>query len=82
MDCLRQLGQGALLFDLNLCQLYLQVLSLLEDAKAGRPLARPTESASPLSPSAAQNLFSSTTVSCFQATLHILQCHAANHFTL
>ncbi|DBA83424.1 hypothetical protein WJX79_010649 [Trebouxia sp. C0005] len=37
------------------------VLSLLEDAKAGRPLARPTESASPLSPSAAQNLFSSTT---------------------
>lgn len=39
------------------------MLSLLEDAKAGRPLARPTESASPLSPSAAQNLFSSTTVS-------------------
>ena len=40
-----------------------QVLSLLEDAKAGRPLARPAEAASPLSPSAAQNLFASTTVS-------------------
>ncbi|KAL3140589.1 hypothetical protein ABBQ32_005162 [Trebouxia sp. C0010 RCD-2024] len=37
------------------------VLSLLEDAKAGRQLARPAESASPLSPSAAQNLFAATT---------------------
>lgn len=41
-----------------------QVLSLLEDAKAGRQLARPVEAASPLSPSAAQNLFAATTVSC------------------
>lgn len=43
--------------------LSVQVLSLLEDAKAGRQLARPAESASPLSPSAAQNLFAATTVS-------------------
>ena len=46
-----------------------QVLSLLEDAKAGRQLARPAEAASPLSPSAAQNLFAATTVSLRDMTL-------------
>ena len=54
-----------------------QVLSLLEDAKAGRQLARPVEAASPLSPSAAQNLFAATTVSCIltkmvQSWLHAM----------
>lgn len=54
-----------------------QVLSLLEDAKAGRQLARPVEAASPLSPSAAQNLFAATTVSyiltkTLQSWLHVM----------
>lgn len=53
----------------------LQVLSLLEDAKAGRPLARPAEAASPLSPSAAQNLFAATTVSHYKLQ-RVHQCNA------
>ena len=52
----------------------LQVLSLLEDAKAGRPLARPAEAASPLSPSVAQNLFAATTVSLLRRLSGIIHC--------